>query len=628
MVRVVLFCCLFFVFATGQGIAQSNDTTYLKEVRIYGLPTTSYATGSKTEHIDAGDDVATLSDKLINETSIYLKTYGNNQLSTVSLRGTSSSQTAVLWNGVNINSPTLGQSDFSVIPLFLFDDITIRYGAASSLYGSDAIGGSIMLGTRPAIFKRQFKGTIFQQVGSFGRVSTGVKATYGNTRWELRTKAFHSFIENNFPYNSPAVGHSKEQNQASVRNYGIDQQVHFKISGTQQLDLEGMYTNNFREIQPAVTNDLSNETLRDQHLRLSLNYLNDSRIGVFAATTTYVESKQDYYDDVTSVVRSKQFTALMSVDKTLSQRASLRYGASISHYGATSQNFEGPISENRYDGFVSFRYALLPFWILNINLRQSIYTNRYAPFAPTAGTEYHILRNENNKLLVRAQVARGYRVPTLNDRYWVPGGNPNVTPEDALHVEGGANWTRTWSALKFVVDAAVYRSWINEMIVWLPVDNIWSPTNLQKVNIYGGEITTSAVFTEARYKITGTVLYSYTRSINENSPSGLTNKQLAYVPVHSGRASASLATRTWEFNVRLNATGLRYTSLNNVSSQALDPYGLMDASISKKFLFENLSFQLSGEVNNIFNVYYENLQNHAMPGTNYALTLHLNFNNQ
>src|SRR5688500_5950650 len=86
--------------------AQVVDTTYLREVAIYGLPVTSYATGSKVDKIKSGEEVRTLSDQLIDETSFYLKTYGNNQLSTITIRGTTASQTAVLWNGININSPT------------------------------------------------------------------------------------------------------------------------------------------------------------------------------------------------------------------------------------------------------------------------------------------------------------------------------------------------------------------------------------------------------------------------------------------------------------------------------------------------------------------------------------------
>src|SRR5918995_1492382 len=172
--------------------------------------------------------------------TIYLKTYGNNQLSTVTIRGTTASQTAVLWNGININSPTLGQTDFSLIPLFLFDEVSLQYGTGSALYGSDAIGGSIMLGQGVPRFEKGFIGTFHQEVGSFGKFNTGLKGTYGNERWEFRTKLYRSFIENDFPYESPAVGYSKKQNHAAVTNYGFNQKVHLKISEKQQPSAEGM----------------------------------------------------------------------------------------------------------------------------------------------------------------------------------------------------------------------------------------------------------------------------------------------------------------------------------------------------------------------------------------------------
>src|SRR6188768_3346940 len=108
MTRIAFFIIL--MVSTNSAFAQVGDTTYLKEVRVYGIPVTSYSTGSKIEHLLNGSEVMTASDKLINETSFYFKTYGNNQLSTIALRGTSASQTAVLWNGININAPTLGQT--------------------------------------------------------------------------------------------------------------------------------------------------------------------------------------------------------------------------------------------------------------------------------------------------------------------------------------------------------------------------------------------------------------------------------------------------------------------------------------------------------------------------------------
>jgi vitamin B12 transporter len=619
-------------FLTQAAVGQVADTTYLEEVRVYGLPITTYSTGSKVEQIKSGNDVETLSDKLISETSLYLKTYGNSQLSTITIRGTTSSQTAVLWNGMNINSPTLGQTDFSLIPLFLFDEVSVRYGTSSSLYGSDAIGGSIMIGQNPAQFTKGFSGTVYQQVGSFGKMNTGVKAIYGNKRWELRTKIYRSFIENDFPYESPAVGYSKKQNDAAVTNYGFDQQVHLKLSDTQQLSAEGMYTYNFREIQPAVTNDNANETLRDRHVRLSLNYQNDSRVGILSATAGYVFSDQDYTDDETSNVRSAQFTTLVSLDKMLSVKSNLRYGISYSHYSASSENFTTDVSENRYDAFVSFRYDLYRYWAINANLRQSLYAHHYAPFAPTLGTEVQVVHTEVSNITLRAQVARGFRVPTLNDRYWVPGGNPVVTPEEALNIEGGVNWKWSKNSWLHSLDGALYQSWVDDMIVWLPDGNVWSPNNLRKVNIHGVEVNAKTTFTRGKYQVKGNVIYAYTRSVNKKGLNDFdvatVDKQLAYVPIHSGRASASMLWNQWQFDVRLNVTGIRFTSLDNEETQALDPYGLVDTSLSKNFRIKKMSFHLRADVFNLFNVYYENLKNHAMPGRHYAISISINFNNK
>ncbi|HEY5916169.1 MAG TPA: TonB-dependent receptor plug domain-containing protein, partial [Chryseolinea sp.] len=522
--------------SANSSFAQIVDTTYLKEVRVYGIPVTTYATGSKIEQLQNGNEVMTASDKLINETSFYFKTYGNNQLSTIALRGSSASQTAVLWNGININAPTLGQTDFSLIPLFLFDEVSIRYGSASPLYGSDAIGGSILIGQREPLFKKNFDATLYQQFGSFGKFATGIKATYGNERWEFRTKFFRSVIDNDFTFNSPAVGFSKTQNHAAVENYGVDQQIYFKISESQRISAEGMYTYNFREIQPAVTNDDANETLLDRNVRLSLNYQNDSRIGILSVTTGYVVSDQDYKDDVVSNVESKQLTALVSVDKGLNPKNNLRYGLNYSHYSASSENFTSEVSENRYDAFISFRHALSQFWLLNANLRQSFYAGRYAPFAPSLGSEFQVLHKDDNKIAVRAQVARGYRVPTLNDRYWVPGGNPDVLPEDALHVETGINWSRKVDTWSYSIDGTIYKTWISDMIVWVPSGNLWSPTNFQKVQLYGAELNAKSIFTSGNYKLRTELIYGFTRSLNKTEEDPLfNNKQLAYVPLHNGR---------------------------------------------------------------------------------------------
>ena len=75
-------------------------------------------------------------------------------LASPSFRGTGASQTVIDWNGININSPTLGQADLSLIPVGLIDDIHIYYGGASLLLNNGGIGGAINLETRP-VWKKE-----------------------------------------------------------------------------------------------------------------------------------------------------------------------------------------------------------------------------------------------------------------------------------------------------------------------------------------------------------------------------------------------------------------------------------------------------------------------------------------
>ena len=62
--------------------------------------------------------------------------------------------TLIDWNGININSPMLGQSDLSLIPVGLIDDIQIYFGGASMPINNGGIGGTINLETKP-VWKKE-----------------------------------------------------------------------------------------------------------------------------------------------------------------------------------------------------------------------------------------------------------------------------------------------------------------------------------------------------------------------------------------------------------------------------------------------------------------------------------------
>lgn len=626
-----LLCTVAVLSAFGQASSYSSaDTTYLREVRIYGLPVTSHAVGARVTQLDAGG-LGTLSDKLGSATPLYLKSYGNNQLSTITIRGTSASQTAVLWNGININSPTLGQTDLSLIPMFLFDELSVRYGGSSAMYGSDAIGGSILLGQRAPEFQKRTSAEVSQQVGSFGRTDSGIKLKVGGTRWQFVSKSMFTFLENDFSYHSPAVGYEKKQHNASVRNYGIDQQIQYRISDTQYIAMEAMYTNNHRHVQPPVTNNQSSEVLDDANTRVSINYHNASRIGILTATAAYVFNDEDYYGSVVSTNRSGQFYVQTGFDQNYGTRWNVRYGISYGQYTATSGNFDERLSEYRVDGFVSARYLIAKRWIVNANLRQAVYQDKHAPFAPSLGSEFMIVESVAHRLSVKGQGSRAYRIPTLNDRYWNPGGNRDLHPEDAWQLEGGLTWNYSAADWKIDADVSAYRGWVDQMILWRPVGSYWAPVNLQQVSLSGWESSVKISRAIGQWMAKASAQYSYTKSINEASLDGndqiAVGKQLPYVPLHNARLNLSAQVLQWNFFVYGDYTGKRYTTMDNAGTYALDPFFLMNVGASRTLQWKQTRWTLAAQVNNVFDLYYETLINHAMPGRNFLVRVNVKWNN-
>ena len=143
--------------------AQDSTAILLREVEVSDHLLKDF---SKTQNITTLSDSiikrnASFLTSLLNYNSlIYFKENGLGGASSPSFRGTTASQTAVVWNGININSQLLGQTDFNTINSLGFNSITVKPGGGSVLYGSGAIGGSIHLNTDLYYYKK-FENEVF-----------------------------------------------------------------------------------------------------------------------------------------------------------------------------------------------------------------------------------------------------------------------------------------------------------------------------------------------------------------------------------------------------------------------------------------------------------------------------------
>ncbi|HER07982.1 MAG TPA: TonB-dependent receptor, partial [Bacteroides sp.] len=134
---------------SGQGI---RDSVFrISQVEITAGPVFRKETaGMKETRVDsavlAEKINLSLSDLLSENTTVFIKDHGRGALATASFRGTAASHTRVDWNGISINAPMTGMVDFSLIPVYLVDEVTLKHGNASIGGGSGGLGGAVHIG--------------------------------------------------------------------------------------------------------------------------------------------------------------------------------------------------------------------------------------------------------------------------------------------------------------------------------------------------------------------------------------------------------------------------------------------------------------------------------------------------
>ena len=137
-----------------------NDSVYeLSQVQVSSDRINDFSTGLKIQKFDSLtlklNQNENLGELLSRQCPLYIKSYGQGSLATISFRGTSAAHTGIYWNGFNLNPPNIGSTDLSIIPVSYFNSVNVLYGPSGSLFGSGNIGGNIQLKNNPDFNKRK-----------------------------------------------------------------------------------------------------------------------------------------------------------------------------------------------------------------------------------------------------------------------------------------------------------------------------------------------------------------------------------------------------------------------------------------------------------------------------------------
>ena len=143
-----------------------------------------------------------------------------------------------------------------------------------------------------------------------------------------------------------------------------------------------------------------------------------------------------------------------------------------------------------------------------------------------------------------------YRLPTLNDLYWVPGSNPNLLPESGYTSDLGLKFTISKKSIELSFCPNIFNRNISNWIIWLPEQTFWTPQNLMEVWSRGLETRTELNYTLKDLSVKLSLLSGYVLSTNEKKKSEndlSVGKQIIYVPIYSGTGKLSASYKSFKF---------------------------------------------------------------------------------
>lgn len=541
------------------------------------------------------------------KTPIFFKENGYGMVSSPSFRGTTAQQTAVLWNGLPVNSFLLGQTDFNSLSLKSYDQIEVLAGGSGVLKGSGAIGGTIELNNN-LFFKERNKGEFNLGYGSFATYNAGGRWQLNSKKWSLDVNFNHLESENDFKQHKKnwknKNGKFYSNSVGTTLGYKLNAKNSLSYYGSSFMDERHFALVSFNQIPTKYQNSTFRNMLRWQFRDQQF----ESNVRVAHFTEQY-----KFFDQLPSLNYSKgKVNSAFAKWETSYKINNQHKIATVLAYTHSKGNGHdsGIDSANRTNVEASVLYASQISNKIHTELGAKIdYSSDYeTPFLYSAG----VLFEPNAYYKLKLRTSKNYRIPTFNDLYWQPGGNLNLNPEESFQYEINQEYKRN----NLSVSAHIYYNSITNLIQWIPTSaGYWGAENTNKIKVFGAEFFGNYQLLFNKHKVMLSGMYAYTNSKNPD-----TNKFQIYVPQHKVTAGINYTYKKFGVNLDGLYNGEVYTRTDNNTKYNLDAYMLLNGNIWYE-LGKKQRYKFAFEIKNITNQAYQTVAERWLPGINYNVQL-------
>ncbi|UFH35523.1 TonB-dependent receptor plug domain-containing protein [Flavobacterium acetivorans] len=593
-------------------LAQNKVAIPLNEVVVSDNQLKNFSSSQSVQKLNdsiISKNQSSLTSLLNYTTAIYFKENGLGMVSSPSFRGTTSQQTVVVWNGININSQLLGQTDFNTVSTRGYNSIDVKAGGGSVVYGSGAIGGTIHL-NNDLKFTNTFKNNFEIYYGDFNTLSAIYGLTAATNKWSANASFSRNSSDNDFKF----IGKEARNTNGQYYNNSFSTALGYKINAQNSIKFYSQIYDGERHF--SLTSLYATKTkYEDYNTRNLLTWTSYIGRSVSNFKLAYITEHYKYFEDV----ESQGFTSggvkslIAKYDFAYQLSPKMNWNA-ILDYTKNKGVGSGIGANSREIGGLSmlFQQSLSQDWNYEISARKEVSDVYKSPVVFSVGSTYDF--SEIYRL--KFNFSRNYRIPTFNDLYWEASGNPDLKPENSYQVEVGNQFQYN----DFRLTATVYASKIDDMIRWLPNNSgNWSPVNTDKVSIYGAEALLGWNKRWNAHFLDFNGTYAYTVSLDEKN-----NKQLFYVPYHKITASSSYSYKKWNAYYQFMFTGEVFTTSDNNPKYILSDYNVSNFGIDYNFSKKDVC-KIGFKIANLWNEKYEALPSRLMPGRNLTLYLNLNY---
>ncbi len=518
--------------------------------------------------------------------------------STTSLfvRGAESRFTAVLVDGVRVDSQSTGGAAWNAIPLAQIERIEIVRGPAAAVYGSDALGGVIQVFTRRGT--TGFAPSLGVGVGSHGtrQLDLGMSGREGALDYAIGLSH-----DNTHGFNVQPAGHPDRDGHD---NSSLSASLGWQLSTTHRLEASALRSD--LDAQYDASRSVSDDHAEQRVQTLGLSWLaqwsaaHTSRLSVSQSRDRYETRPTPYATDthITSYLLRNEW-----------QQGTHQWTADVERREDRLQNASTrPTQTRRSQDALALGYGLRNGdHTLQLNLRHDQDSEFGGNTTGSAAYAYALSPHWR----ASASAGTAFRVPTLFQRFSIYG-TPELSAESGRNIEFGLKYATPTRHFGVVT----YRNRVNNLITYVSGPGSCINGSGSFPGCYGNtaRASYSGVTVSGEQRLGQTLLRA---SLDLLDPKDLgTGKQLARRARQQATLGLDQRLGAWQLGAEVQLVAHRYNDAAN--TQRLGGYGLLNLSASTRLAPD---WTLIARVDNLGDKAYQTARGYATAGRTVYLGL-------